>query len=85
MKAKQSQAAALFAAPLSKTARTLAALQSKFESQPGAAAAAPVEQAPAPAAEETEVVVEEVATEEIATEEIATEEVVVTEEETTEG
>lgn len=90
MKAKQSQAAALFAAPLSKTARTLAALQSKLESQPGATAAAPVEQAPAPVAEETEVVVEEVAseenaTEEIATEENATEEVVVTEEETPEG
>jgi large subunit ribosomal protein L10 len=90
MKAKQSQAAALFAAPLSKTARTLAALQSKLESQPGAAAAAPVEQAPVPVAEESEVVVEEVASEEIATEEvasedIATEEVVVTEEETPEG
>jgi large subunit ribosomal protein L10 len=90
MKAKQSQAAALFAAPLSKTARTLAALQSKLESQPGAAAAAPVEQAPAPVAEESEVVVEEVASEEIATEEVASEdiapeEVVVTEEETPEG
>jgi large subunit ribosomal protein L10 len=90
MKAKQSQAAALFAAPLSKTARTLAALQSKLESQPGAAAAAPVEQAPAPAAEETEVVVEEVASEDIASEEIAPDEVapedvVITEEETPEG
>lgn len=90
MKAKQSQAAALFAAPLSKTARTLAALQSKLESQPGAAvAAAPVVEESAPAAEEAtseEVVVEEVATEEVAaTEEAASEEVVVTEEETTEG
>lgn len=90
MKAKQSQAAALFAAPLSKTARTLAALQSKLESQPGAAvAAAPVVEESAPAAEEAtseEVVVEEVATEEVAaTEEAAAEEVVVTEEETTEG
>ena len=95
MKAKQSQAAALFAAPLSKTARTLAALQSKLESQPGAAVAAPAEQAPAPVAEEAEVVAEAVATEEVATEEVATEavateeasveEVVVTEEETPEG
>ena len=90
MKAKQSQAAALFAAPLSKTARTLAALQSKLESQPGAAAvAAPVVEESAPAAEEAtseEVVVEEAATEEVAaTEEAAVEEVVVTEEETTEG
>ena len=90
MKAKQSQAAALFAAPLSKTARTLAALQSKLESAPGAAAvAAPVVEESAPAAEEAtseEVVVEEAATEEVAaTEEAAVEEVVVTEEETTEG
>ena len=90
MKAKQSQAAALFAAPLSKTARTLAALQSKLESQPGAAvAAAPVVEESAPAAEEAtseEVVVEEAANEEVAaTEEAAVEEVVVTEEETTEG
>lgn len=100
MKAKQSQAAALFAAPLSKTARTLAALQSKLESQPGAAAAAPAEQAQAPVAEEAEVVAEEVVAEEVATEEVATEEVaaeevatedasgeevVVTEEETPEG
>ncbi|MGB4323876.1 MAG: hypothetical protein WBJ33_01275, partial [Candidatus Nanopelagicales bacterium] len=46
MKAKQSQAAALFAAPLSKTARTLAALQGKLESDPGAAAAEPVASAP---------------------------------------
>lgn len=45
MKAKQSQAAALLAAPLAKTARALGALQSKLEANPGAAAAA------APAAE----------------------------------
>lgn len=38
MKAKQSQAAALFAAPLSKTARALGALQTKLESQAPAAA-----------------------------------------------
>ena len=92
MKAKQSQAAALFAAPLSKTARTLAALQSKLESQPAAAAPAPAAAGPAaaevaaeveetaPAAEETAAVAEEVAVEEV-----AVEEVVVTEEETTEG
>jgi large subunit ribosomal protein L10 len=41
MKAKQSQAAALFAAPLSKTARALGALQAKLEADPSAAAAAP--------------------------------------------
>ena len=81
MKAKQSQAAALFAAPLSKTARTLAALQSKLESQPGAAAAAPAAETSAPVAE----VAEEVAPEEVATEEVAAEAVVVPEEETTEG
>ena len=53
MKAKQSQAAALFLAPLSKTARTLAALQDKLAADPSAAAA-PAEAAPAaeaPAAE----------------------------------
>jgi len=49
MKAKQSQAAALFAAPLSKTARALGALQTKLEANGGAAA--PVaEAAPAPEA-----------------------------------
>jgi large subunit ribosomal protein L10 len=36
MKAKQSQAAALFAAPLAKTARALGALQAKLESDPSA-------------------------------------------------
>ncbi len=49
MKAKQSQAAALFAAPLSKTARALGALQAKLEADPSAAAEAPAEQAAAPA------------------------------------
>ena len=49
MKAKQSQAAALFAAPLSKTARALGALQAKVEADPSAAAAAS-----APAAEAAE-------------------------------
>lgn len=61
MKAKQSQAAALFAAPLAKTARALGALQTKLESAPSAQAAAPAvvaEEAPA-----AEVVVEEVTTE----------------------
>jgi large subunit ribosomal protein L10 len=47
MKAKQSHAAALFAAPLSKTARTLAALQAKLESAPGAVAPIKTEEAPA--------------------------------------
>ena len=41
MKAKQSQAAALFAAPLAKGARALGALQTKLEAEPGAASAAP--------------------------------------------
>ena len=61
MKAKQSQAAALFAAPLAKTARALGALQTKLESAPSAQAAAPAvvaEEAPA-----AEVVAEEVTTE----------------------
>jgi len=48
MKAKQSQAAALFAAPLSKTARALGALQAKLEADPAASAVA----AEAPAAAE---------------------------------
>ncbi len=52
MKAKQSQAAALFAAPLAGTARALGALQRKLEADPSAAAvAAPAEEA-APAAPE---------------------------------
>lgn len=40
MKAKQSQAAALFAAPLAQAARALGALQTKLESDPSAAASA---------------------------------------------
>lgn len=88
MKAKQSQAAALFAAPLSKTARTLAALQGKLESEPGAAVAAPAVEETAPAAEEAapaadeaavttdEVVAEEVVTEEVATDEVLADEVI---------
>jgi large subunit ribosomal protein L10 len=78
MKAKQSQAAALFAAPLSKTARTVAALQAKLESEQGAVAPAKVEEAPA--AEEA-AIVEEAVVEEA----VIAEEAVVTEEETTEG
>ena len=81
MKAKQSQAAALFAAPLSKTARTLAALQAKLESEPGAVAPAKAEEAPVA----EDVVVEEVVADEVAAEEAIVEEAVVTEEETTEG
>lgn len=67
MKAKQSQAAALFAAPLSKTARTVAALQAKLESEQGAVTPAKVEEAPvveeAVVVEEEVVVVEEETTE----------------------
>ena len=62
MKAKQSQAAALFAAPLSKTARALGALQSKLESQ-APAAAAPAAAAPAPEVSVTEETAEAVAEE----------------------
>jgi large subunit ribosomal protein L10 len=57
MKAKQSQAAALFAAPLAKTARALGALQTKLESDPSAVAAEP---APAAPAEEVEAAAETV-------------------------
>jgi len=76
MKAKQSHAAALFAAPLSKTARTLVALQAKLESESGAVAPAKTEDAPVAEPVAEEVVVDEVAVEE---------EVVAIEEETTEG
>ncbi len=49
MKAKQVQAAALFAAPLAKAARAVGALQTKLEADPSAAAAAaPATEAPAP-------------------------------------
>ena len=86
MKAKQSQAAALFAAPLAKAARAVGALQTKLETDPSAASAT------APAAEETaseevveaaaevtatdaaaEAVAEEVGTEEVSTEEASNE------------
>ena len=53
MKAKQSQAAALLAAPLAGTARALGALQRKLEADPSAAAAAPAEAEAPAAAEET--------------------------------
>lgn len=89
MKAKQSQAAALFAAPLSKTARTMAALQAKLESDPAASAAAPVTTEPVttePVATEPETTEAEPAEEVAVSEDAAsTEEVVVTEEETPEG
>ncbi len=85
MKAKQSHAAALFAAPLSKTARTLAALQAKLESEPGAVAPAKVEEAPAAEEVAAEEVAEVAAPEEAAPVESVVEEVVVSEEETTEG
>lgn len=62
MKAKQSQAAALFAAPLSKTARALGALEAKLEANGGAAApvaeAAPAPEAAAEPAPADEAVVE---------------------------
>lgn len=51
MKAKQSQAAALFAAPLSQAARALGALQTKLEADPSAPASAAPESTEAPAAE----------------------------------
>jgi large subunit ribosomal protein L10 len=53
LKAKQSQAAALFAAPLSKTARALAALQAKLEEDAPASAEAAPEDAPEEAPEVT--------------------------------
>lgn len=56
MKAKQSQAAALFAAPLAKTARALGALQSKLEADP--ATPAPADAAPSPAEDADAVVAE---------------------------
>lgn len=59
MKAKQSQAAALFAAPLSKTARALGALQAKLEADPSAAAAAPAALAPEAPSEPVAEVVED--------------------------
>ncbi len=64
MKAKQSQAAALFAAPLAKTARALGALQTKL------AAGAPVAEAPVVEAPVVESPVAEDVTEEIVAEEV---------------
>ena len=78
MKAKQSQAAALFVAPLSKTARALGALQAKTP----AGAAAPAAEAPAPAEEAVAAVGEAVAPAADETPETAAEASV---EETTEG
>lgn len=77
MKAKQSQAAALFAAPLAKAARAVGALQTKLESDPSATSAT-ASTAPAEAAveESTSTAVEEAISEEVveaATEETATE------------
>ncbi|HAN71714.1 MAG TPA: 50S ribosomal protein L10 [Actinobacteria bacterium] len=74
MKAKQSQAAALFAAPLSKTARALGALQAKLEADPSAAAApAPAEEAAPAVAEETPAEAPAEASTEESAEEVATE------------
>ena len=64
MKAKQSQAAALFAAPLAKTARALGALQTKL------AAGAPVVEAPVVEAPVAESPAAEDVTEEIVAEEV---------------
>lgn len=73
MKAKQSQAAALFAAPLSKTARALGALQAKLEADPSAAAApAPAEEAAPAVAEETAAEAPAEASTEESAEEVAT-------------
>jgi large subunit ribosomal protein L10 len=66
MKAKQSQAAALFAAPLAKTARALGALQAKLEADPSAAAEATDVAAPAETATEEVAAPAETATDEIA-------------------
>lgn len=74
MKAKQSQAAALFSAPLAKTARALGALQTKL------AAGAPVTEAPVTEAPVSEaLVVEEVAAEETFIDEAVAEETVIDE------
>jgi len=59
MKAKQSQAAALFAAPLAKTARALGALQTKL------AAGAPAAESPAAESPAAEDVTEEIVAEEV--------------------
>lgn len=89
MKAKQSQAAALFATPLAKTARALGALQAKLEADPSAvSAAAPSEEPAAAVAEETPAEAPAEATDVDAPAETATEETAETTdvvEETTEG
>ena len=90
MKAKQSQAAALLAAPLSKTARALGALQAKLEADPSASVAPAPAEAPAeapadeaaPAVDEAPETAAEAVVEETTTAETAAEAVV---EETTEG
>ncbi|MDO9485630.1 MAG: 50S ribosomal protein L10 [Actinomycetota bacterium] len=84
MKAKQSHAVALFAAPLAKTARALGALQAKLEADPSAQAAPQTPAAEAPVAEAAapEEVVEAVA-EEVVTPETPADTAAV--EETTEG
>jgi len=69
MKAKQGQAAALFAAPLSKAARAVGALQTKLEADPSAAASA---QAPAADAPAQEAPAEEAPAQEATTEEETT-------------
>ena len=71
MKAKQSQAAALFAAPLAKAARAVGALQTKLESDPSASSASA---SSAPAADEAATAeAVETATEETVTEAAAPE------------
>lgn len=84
MKAKQSHAVALFAAPLAKTARALGALQAKLEADPSAQAApqTPAAEAPAAEAPAADEAVEAVADEVVTPETQATEAAV---EETTEG
>ena len=93
MKAKQSQAAALLAAPLGKAARALGALQTKLEADPNAAqAAAPAEAAAvveeaAPVEEVAQDTTDSAAEAVVETEEVATEnaDAEASAEETTEG
>ena len=74
MKAKQSQAAALFAAPLAQAARALGALQTTLESDPSAAASAGADTAEPAVEEAAEVVAEEAGAADASTEEATTEE-----------
>lgn len=77
MKAKQGQAAALFAAPLAKTARALGALQAKVEAEPSAAASAtpaPADEAPADDAPVDDAPVDDTPADEASAEAAATEE-----------